>query len=156
MSTTLREARVNASKLICFIYLQNIFWIVISKINLKYAGATISYKVSDLEILPFVLFVFYAVFFSLVACLLIFFIKPIRLIVVSKWAVYFWLMLGVVANIVYMLNVPDAARYTSGGLTGVNGVIYVLSRSLTWSGMILAIRLKLNNFNEFSYIIWHC
>lgn len=138
-SEELSVARNNAAKLLAFVYIQDIFWFLASRLNLNH---TLYYNIAPFESSRFALLVLDAVGLSVFGWILLRFMRPLPSWPISRPALNGWVWMAIVGNLLFLYYVRQNARYTSGGLTGLAGIIYGVSRGLTLSCMVLVIRLK--------------
>jgi len=140
-SELLALAQRNTAALLAFLYLIEIFWLLASRLarSLVYAQ---SYQVSPLEWGPLVLFVALAIFFAWVARMGTFLVRPLPKCKVPYAALKVVIVLTVAMNLLMLMLVDQNARYTSGALTGLNGVIYGFSQALTMTSLLLVLRHK--------------
>lgn len=139
-SANLNIARLNTAKLIALLYLQDIFWLLASRIQIESTGGF--YKVSTFEPIVFTSFVVLAVLFALVGVSTAYFARPFTKVHVPIWFIYSIVGFSIAVNLLMLLILQDNARYSEGGLTGISGVIYGVGRAATLCSMILFIRHK--------------
>lgn len=135
----LNLARSNTAKLLALLYLQDILWLIASRIQI--ATGSPFYGVSQFEWVTFGAVVVLAMLFSLVGAAFAYMMPPLRKILVSQGLLRLIIILAIAVNLVTFLAVPTQARYT-GGLTGALGVLYGFGRGLTLCSMILFVRHK--------------
>lgn len=100
------------------------------------------YQVMPFDGGVFGFYILYAMLITGLSWLLLRFIKPLPKIRVGNLVLYTWILLGTFSNVAFMLYVSDEARYTSGGLTGFPGMVYVIGRGFNLSAFVLLIRCK--------------
>lgn len=135
----LNLARATTAKLLALLYLQDIFWLVASRLQIATGSAF--YSVSDFEWVVFAGVCVLALFFSLVGAAFAYTLPPLSKIFVSRGLVKLIILMAIAVNLLTFVAVPAQARYT-GGLTGALGVLYGFGRGLTLCSMILFVRHK--------------
>lgn len=144
-------ARRNTALLVAFLYLQDIFFLSVSRIQLSYSGPM--YIVSRFEWPLFWLFVVIAILFAIVGMIAAQVLKPLRKIKVSRRFISGIILLAILLNILTFLLLVGNARYVSGALTGKLGVLYGVSRALTLASIVLFI-LRKKDGSPFSKILF--
>ncbi len=138
-SITRREiAMRNTSFFMVILYLQDIFWIIFSRIVQIYNEPM--YIVSNFEWYIIFKFVFVSITISIVAVIVVRFIKPIHRIYLRRKMISSIIVVSIVISIVTVFILQSNARYVSGGLTGMVGVIYGTSQAINLASMVLIIR----------------
>lgn len=135
----LNLARATTAKLLALLYLQDIFWLVASRLQIAMGSAF--YSVSGFEWVVFAGVCVLALFFSLVGAAFAYTLPPLSKIFVSRGLVKLIILMAIAVNLLTFVAVPAQARYT-GGLTGALGVLYGFGRGLTLCSMILFVRHK--------------
>ena len=135
---SLRVARRNAAYLVALIYLQDIFWLAASRIQIYYYGDT--YRVAPFAWTNALYFVALAVGFSLVALFAVNIFHPMRRIRAGRAFCSVVVLLAVCLNLVSAAYLAGNARYVSGALTGLGGVIYAASTAASLASMVIMVR----------------
>jgi hypothetical protein len=136
----LLSAQKKTALFLIFIYLQDVFWFFISRVC--FTPSDSMYIIYDLHWLPVFELIFISILFSLF-CIAIFRL-PVALpkVMVPEWMVLCIIVLTIILNVLLFVFVERSARYVSGGMAGINGVVYTLSSAFSFSAMILFIRHK--------------
>jgi len=138
----LSVARRNTAYLVAFLYIQEIFWLSVSRVQLVFYEP--KYKVAEFEWVLFISYALLALIFSAVGVVAARFMRPIKRLSVSNRAVLAIIVIATSLNVFVSLTISDSARYTSGALTGLNGVVYGLSRSFSLVSMMIFVRERVN------------
>lgn len=137
-TSTLALARRNAGFLVALLYLQDIFWLIVSRVTLTFYEPM--YQVSRFEWPIFGAFIVLATMFAGLGMVFTQLMRPLRKIPVSQWVISAVVLIAIGLNILVFTLVPSNARYVSGGLTGSAGIIYGATQATTLASMILLIR----------------
>lgn len=137
---SLQTAQNKVAVLLAFIYLQDVFWLVISRVIFSKSDSL--YVISDFHWLPFIEFIFLAILLSFFCFFITRFAAPLPKVLVPGWMIFCFIALCIGLNISMYIMVDRNARYISGGLGGVNGMIYSLSLAISFAVMIIFIRHK--------------
>jgi len=139
-SAMLSLAQRNTASLMAFLFLIEIFWLVASRLVRATIYVHSSYRVSPLEWGPMILFALLAVFFAWVSRTGAYLVRPLPKIQISHLAMRAIILVAVAVNVLMLVSVDQDARYTSGALTGISGVIYGFSQALTMTSLLLVLR----------------
>ncbi|HEY9090055.1 hypothetical protein [Parasphingorhabdus sp.] len=133
-------ARTNTFRFIAVLFVSDVFWLTLNR--LMSTTGWVFYNTSSFRLDFYLLTVAGAAFFSLIAyffCRIITFIPKIpvpKLLIVSIFVA------AIFTNLITATFLTEGARYTSEGLTGINGIVYAISRSLSILSIILSIKDK--------------
>jgi len=137
ISNRLRTARRNTAYLLGFLYVQDIFWFLISRSGFISAR---SYKVAPFDWVYFVAFVSLSLLFCGVAIFLAHLMRPLPRFEVSKNKVMLIIAATIALNIMAVILVDPAARYRGGEFTKASWAVYVLSNAFSLAAVMLIIR----------------
>lgn len=133
-------ARRNAAFLIAFVYLQDIFWLAISRISHLFREPF--YRVAPLDWSSVFIYIALGIIFSAVGIVAVYAFKPLAKIKVSPGFILAIVGAAVVLNFVRLATLDSNARYVSGGLAGGGGIIYGISQAFNLAAGLLSIRQK--------------
>lgn len=143
VSAQLIRARRNAAFLVIILYIQDLFWILASRI--AYSYGEFPYRVVEWDWVSFVKFVELSGSFSVIGACFVLWMKPIRKIWVEQGTVLSIIGIAITLNVIgFMLLDPDA-RYVSGGRTGINGLVYFFGLAFTLASMVIILRQNAGN-----------
>lgn len=137
-SNRLALARRNTALFILFLYLQDVFWLIASRILFSIYDPV--YNLSPLEWPIVFLFFVLAIAFSCLGAFSAFIVRPVPKIRVSRKFIISIVFSAVLINIVAAILLRENARYISGGLTGVAGIVYGFKNALTLAAFVLISR----------------
>lgn len=150
MHTSLRQiggnpaldlARRNAALLIAVIYLQDVFWLVASRVNRALDGPS-HYAVAPLEALNVTGFVLFSLGATLLGLLMVQLAPGLQRIKVNRMLPRLLVLMAIALNVTVAFVLDQQARYTSGGLVGANGVLYALLISIGLASMVVILRTR--------------
>ncbi len=139
-SEKLSVAQRNTVWLMAFLYLQDIFWLSVSRISLSYYPPM--YNVARFEWPLFGLFVIIAVLFAAIAMAAAQMLRPLRKILVPRWVIPGIIVTAILLNFMKLALLADNARYVSGALTGTAGVVNGVSSALVLASIVLFVRMQ--------------
>ena len=132
--------RRNTCYFLCFLYLQDVFWLALSRVN--FASGQALYNVAPFDWLYLLEFATLALGFSLVCVFFCYVIRPFGQIASSRCLILAVLLVSIILNFISVFIIGEGARYESGGLTGVGGIVYVLKQSFSLASVVIILRHK--------------
>jgi hypothetical protein len=133
-------ARRNTGFLVALLYLQDIFWLIASRIKQLFFEPI--YLVSSFEWPLFVLFILISILFAGISLATARLMRPIRRIPASRGIIPAIILLAIAFNLLQFFYLSINARYNTGALTGAAGLIYFISQALNMAVIVIAIRGK--------------
>lgn len=140
LPSKLTVARRNTAALIAFLYLQDIFWLILSRIQSNFYEPI--YIVSHWEFVIFAFFITLAVFFATFGLISGHMARPLPRIKLPRWAIVAVIVSAILLNLYSFFVLESNARYISGGLTGQAGVLYGMKNAATMAGFVILIKAK--------------
>lgn len=134
----LQTARVNTALFMGFLYLQDVFWLAASRSVFSFSEPL--RNIREFDWVTVLVFCCFAVGFAGLGAIYSLCFRPLPKLRVSRSAASTLVVLAVAANLGAALILAENARYTSGGLVGFAGVVYVLRQGLTLASMVLILR----------------
>jgi len=139
-SSALALAQRNAGMLVALLYLQDIFWLIVSRIQLSFYEPM--YLISSFEWSIFAFFILLTTFFAGFGIVAARLVRPLRKISAPRRTIPAVIFLATCLNLIQFGVLVTSARYVSGGLTGSAGVIYGTAQAMSLASMVLLIRAK--------------
>lgn len=133
-------AQANASRVCIILFFQEIAWLTLSRM-FENSGWTFYYA-SEFKITIYAMLITISVFYMWGATFFCKLSSVLPRFKVGKGVVYVIFIFAIITNIASATFLSEGARYATGGLTGVAGVIYAVSRSLSLMAMVLALKGK--------------
>lgn len=137
---SIARARQYGACLAALIYLQDIFWLVLSRGTASYFPAP--YLVSPWQWPLFLLFIIHALAIAALCFAGTRLFKPMAEIPLGRRGIGFMVLAACLGNLFIFLIVAPGARYTEGGLTGTPGLVYGIFRGLSLGAMIFIVRMQ--------------
>ncbi len=137
-ASALSLARRNAGFLLALLYLQDIFWLVASRVAIAFYEPM--YQISRFDWLTFSIFVILTICISGLGIAFAQLMRPLSKISVSRQMVRAVIILTIGFNLLLLVLLESNARYVSGGLVGSTGIMYGLSQALSLASMVIFIR----------------
>lgn len=142
-------ARSNTTNFVALLLVQDIIWFVINRVMMSASWSF--YSISKFGLLNFALYVVIAIAMWGFAVFFCRHVKDFRKFRFPLIAVRALILVAIVTNIYMPAFVEANARYVSGGLVGLSGIIYNISRVLSLCSMILIVRQRYNQDPSFSW-----
>ncbi len=136
----LAVARRNTIVLVSFLYLQEIFWLIVSRLQMRFYDPI--YIVFDWDWLLFGLFISSAFFLVIFSILSGFVAYPLSRVRLHRWVILIIISFAIILNFYSFMIIDSNARYQSGGLTGVAGVIYGVKNAMNMTAFVILIKAK--------------
>jgi hypothetical protein len=146
----LAVARRNAMVLVAFLYLQEVFWLIASRLRIGFFDPI--YIVYYWDWLLFGLFVFSACVFAIFGLLAGKIAYPLPRVKLPRWIILGIISFAIILNFYSFFTLESNARYVSGGLTGVAGVIYGVKNAMSMAAFIILIRAKESGWFPIAWI----
>ncbi|MEE1877666.1 hypothetical protein [Altererythrobacter litoralis] len=137
-ATAIALARRNTGLFLAFLYLQDIFWLMASRVTLVFAEPM--YQVSRFEWPIAGMVIIIATTLAGLGIVFARLMRPLPRISVPQWMLRAVVLVAIVFNILTTVFIDSAARYSSGGLTGSSGVLYSAAQALSLAGMVVLLR----------------
>lgn len=143
-------ARTNTANFLALLLLQDIVWFVINRVTMTANWSF--YSISKFSFLSFALYVLVAIALWGFVVFFCRHVKALRNFYVPLVALRALILVAIATNFYMPAFVEDNARYVSGGLVGLSGIIYNISRVLSLCAMILIFRQRYNRDPSFSWV----
>ena len=137
---SLTRARDYAACLAALVYLQDLFWLLLSRGTASFFPAP--YLVSPWQWPLFLLFIVYALALAALCFVGARLFSPVAEIPLGKRGMVLLLLGACLGNLFIFLIVAPGARYTEGGLTGTPGLVYGIFRGLSLGAMVFIVRMQ--------------
>lgn len=137
-------ARWNTASFVALIYLIEICWLAASRFLAEFSDYE-AYRIIELDLASVAIMVSVAVAYSVIGVFGAYIAAPIPRISIRRLWLNSFVLLACLSKIVSFFVISQGARYTSGGLTGVAGMVYSVSAALALGAMIVVVRQRLSN-----------